>query len=203
MSRLQPNQRKANSTNRLAPPIVLGLLAALALSSGCVVIEEDEVGVSKSFGNISDEPVAPGVALQVPGVRTVEVWTVGVQEIAESAQVVSSEGLIVALDLSLRFQVIPERAPEIRKTIGANYVERLLVPYLRNAVRDIVRGYPAMNIVSDAGREEIVSKIEAFLTHNLERRGIRVEDVLLHEVKLPPGFPESIEAKRGTEPQVR
>jgi len=181
----------------------VGLLAALALSSGCVVIEEDEVGVSKSFGNVSDEPVAPGVALQVPGVRTVEVWTVGVQEIAESAQVVSSEGLIVALDLSLRFQVIRERAPEIRKTIGANYVELLLVPYLRNAVRDIVRGYPAMNIVSDAGREEIVSKIEAFLTHNLEPRGIRVEDVLLHEVKLPAGFPESIEAKRGTEPQVR
>jgi regulator of protease activity HflC (stomatin/prohibitin superfamily) len=116
---------------------------------------------------------------------------------------VSSEGLIVALDLSLRFQVIPERAPEIRKTIGANYVERLLVPYLRNAVRDIVRGYPAMNIVSGAGREEIVSKIEGFLTHNLEPRGIQVEGVLLHEVKLPAGFPESIEAKRGAEPQVR
>jgi hypothetical protein len=99
--------------------------------------------------------------------------------------------------------MIPERAPDIHKTIGANYVERLLVSYLRNAVRDIVRGYPAMNLVSDVGREEIVSKIEDFPAHNPEPRGIQIEGVMLHEVKSPAGFPESIEARRRTEPRVR
>ena len=71
-----------------------------------------------SFGDISDEPVGQGVVLQVPVVRTVETWNVKLQELKETAQVPSSEGLIVGLETSLLFQVEPNQAPEIRKTVG-------------------------------------------------------------------------------------
>ncbi len=55
--------------NRVTPLIALGLIATLTLVSGCVVIEDGEVGVSKSFGTISDDAVGPGVAIQFPVVR--------------------------------------------------------------------------------------------------------------------------------------
>ncbi|MDP7572039.1 MAG: prohibitin family protein, partial [Myxococcota bacterium] len=42
--------------------------------TGCVVVEDGEVGVQKSFGSISDEPVAQGIVFQVPVVRTVTRW---------------------------------------------------------------------------------------------------------------------------------
>ena len=87
-------------------------------TTGCVVIEDGEVGVSKSFGAIRDEPVPSGVAFVVPVVRQVETWNVKLQELKETAQVPSSEGLIVGLDTSLLFQVMPDRAPQIRKMVG-------------------------------------------------------------------------------------
>ena len=189
--------------NRMTTFIALGLLVALTLVSGCVVIEDGEVGVSKSFGSINDEPVGQGVAIQFPVVRTVETWNTKLQELKETAQVPSSEGLIVGLDTSLLFRVIGEQAPQIRQTVGWNYIDVLVVPYFRNAVRDVVSGYPVKNIYAEAGRKEIAGKIKAFLTANLEPRGIRVEDVLLRDVKLPARFRESIEAKLTAEQQVQ
>ncbi len=117
------------------------LLAVVVFAGGCVIIEDGEVGVSKSFGSISDEPVGSGIAWQAPVVRTVETWNVKLQEIKETAQVPSSEGLIVGLEASLLFRVRAVEAPKIRKTIGWNYVERLIIPYFRNGLRDVVSGY--------------------------------------------------------------
>ncbi len=184
---------------------VFPALGLALLTSACVIIEDGEVGVSKSFGRIADEPIPQGVAVVVPVVRQVETWNVKLQELKETATVPSSEGLIVGLDTSLLFQVMPDKAPELRKTVGSQrqYIDSLVVPYFRNAVRDVVAGYPVKNIYSEQGRKEIASKIRDFLKQNLEPRGILVVDVLLRDVKLPARFKDSIEAKLTAEQRVQ
>jgi regulator of protease activity HflC (stomatin/prohibitin superfamily) len=87
--------------------------------------------------------------------------------------------------------------------VGRNYREILVIPYMRNAVRDVVSGYPVKNIYTETGRKEIASKIRGFLRENLDARGIEVVDVLLRDVKLPTRFRESIEAKLTAEQQVQ
>jgi regulator of protease activity HflC (stomatin/prohibitin superfamily) len=174
-----------------------GLLTLFLGISACVVIEDGEVGVTKSFGAISDEPVPQGVALVFPVVRVIETWNVKLQEHKERAQVPSSEGLIVGLDVSLLYQVVSSEAPELRKTVGnARAVnEQLVIPYLRNGVRDVVSGYPVKNIYSETGRKEIAERLRGYLVENLEDRGIKIVDVLLRDVQLPDKFRQSIEAK--------
>lgn len=172
-------------------------------ASACKVIEDGQVGVSKSFGSIDDEPLTQGLKFVIPVARQIETWNVKLQEIKETADVPSSEGLIVGLDTSLLFQVRPERAPELRKTVGQGYVEQLVIPYFRNALRDVVAGYPVRNIYSEAGRREIASRIRDFLRENLGPRGVEVVDVLLRDVQLPQRFRESIEAKLTAEQRVQ
>ena len=177
---------------------LITLLALILLTqTACVVIEDGEVGVSKSFGKIGDEPLPQGVTMVVPIARQVEVWNVKLQELKERADVPSSEGLIVSLDTSLLFKVRPDDAPNLRKTIGTQrqYIEKLVVPYFRNAVRDVVAGFPVKNIYAETGRRQIAAKIKGFLEENLGSRGIEVVDVLLRDVQLPQRFKESIEAK--------
>jgi regulator of protease activity HflC (stomatin/prohibitin superfamily) len=176
---------------------ILALLVLTTTSSACVLIEDGEVGVSKSFGAISDEIVPQGVAFVVPVARQVETWNVKLQEHKERAQVPSSEGLIVGLDVSLLYQVVPSKAPELRKTVGNAHAvnEQLVIPYLRNGVRDVVSGYPVKNIYSESGRKEIAERLRQYLVQNLEPRGIEIVDVLLRDVQLPEKFRQSIEAK--------
>jgi regulator of protease activity HflC (stomatin/prohibitin superfamily) len=182
--------------------VALAILV-VAATSGCVVIEDGEVGVKKSFGAIADDPVGQGVTIQIPIARQIETWNVKLQEVKETAQVPSSEGLIVGLDSSLLFQVLPASAPQIRKTIGWNYLDGLVIPYFRNGLRDVVSGYEVKNIYAEEGRREIAGKLLAFMTKSLEPRGIQVVDVLLRDVKLPERFRESIEAKMTAEQKVQ
>ena len=45
-------------------------------TTACVVIEDGDVGLSKSFGAIRDEPLPAGVAFVAPVVCQVETWNV-------------------------------------------------------------------------------------------------------------------------------
>ena len=87
--------------------------------------------------------------------------------------------------------------------MGRNYREILVIPYFRNAVRDVVSGYPVKNIYTESGRQGDRRQDPGFLEENLEPRGIQVVDVLLRDVKLPQRFRESIEAKLTAEQQVQ
>jgi regulator of protease activity HflC (stomatin/prohibitin superfamily) len=179
-------------------------IAILALStSACVVVDDGEVGVSKSFGSINEEPVGQGVTFVLPVARQLETWNIKLQEIKEKATLPSSEGLIVGLDVSLLFQVDAESAPKIRRTIGRDYMSLLVVPYFRNALRDVVSGYEVRSIYSEVGRKEIASKVKDFLQETLAPRGIQIVDVLLRDVQLPQRFRESIEAKLTAQQRVQ
>jgi regulator of protease activity HflC (stomatin/prohibitin superfamily) len=167
--------------------------------SACVIIEDGQVGVGKNFGSISDQPVGQGVFIQLPVIRMVETWNIKMQEITEKAQVPSSEGLIVGLDTSLLFKVEPSSAPKIRKSIGQDFVDILVVPYLRNTIRGVVSGYMVKDIYSEKGRKNIAESALKVLRAALEPQGIMVIDVLLRDVQLPQKFKESIEAKLSAE----
>ena len=170
---------------------------ALVAISGCGIatIEDGEVGVKADFGQIGNQPLGAGWHLYLPMVSWIEIWNVKTQEIKEVAQVPSSEGLISQLDVSVLYNVPAMQAVGVRKTIGANYRETILEPYIREAIRNVASGYAVKSLFSDAGRKEIGEKILEFLRVKLEPRGIVVQDVLLRDVRLPASFAQSIEAK--------
>jgi len=176
---------------------LLVLAPALLLVAGCgvAIIEDGQVGVKADFGKIADQPLGSGWHLYVPMFSWVETWEVKTQELKEVASVPSSEGLISQLDVSVLYNVPADKAVLVRKTIGASYRSTILEPYTREAIRNIVSGYAVKALFSDAGRKEIGENILTFLKGKLDQRGIIVQDVLLRDVRLPPSFAQSIEAK--------
>ena len=176
--------------------LILGLGVAL-LASGCglATIEDGQAGVKAEFGKIADEPLATGWHWYLPMFAWVEVWDVKTQELKEMATVPSSEGLISQLDISILYNVPKDKVVSVRKTTGPDYRQTILEPYVREAIRNVVSGYAVKALFSDEGRHEIGNKILTFLREKLEPRGIAVQDVLLRDVRLPPSFSASIEAK--------
>jgi regulator of protease activity HflC (stomatin/prohibitin superfamily) len=175
-------------------------MAAIALAfagTACTIIEDGQVGVLKTFGSISDEPVGRGPTLVFPIVRQIEKWNIKRQDVKETADVPSSEGLI------LQFRVRADKAPFIRKNTGRAYREILLVPYFRNEIRDVVSAYPVRSIYSEEGRTQIASRVRENLQASLADEGIEILAVLLRDVQLPARFKESIEAKLTAEQRVQ
>lgn len=174
-----------------------GIIGAALLASGCgmTAIEDGQAGVKADFGKISDQPLGTGWHFYIPMVSWVETWEVKTQELKETATVPSSEGLISQLDISVLYNVPKDRVVFVRTTTGRYYRETILEPYVREAIRNIVSGYAVKALFSGEGRHEIGSNILAFLKEKLEPRGVNIQDVLLRDVRLPPTFAASIEAK--------
>lgn len=175
------------------------VFAVLMSGCGLIGIEDGEGGVKADFGKIADEPVGTGWHFYIPAITWIEKWNVKTQELKETANVPSSEGLISTLDISILFSVPKDKIVQVRKTIGANYQTIIVEPYVREAIRNIASGYEVKALYSDEGRGKIGKQMLAFLKEKLEPRGIVVQDVLLRDVRLPDIFSQSIQNKLKTE----
>ncbi len=178
--------------------LIFAFLAGTVLF-GLTVIEDGQTGVRANFGKINDQPVSTGWHFYIRLFTWIETWNIKTQEIKETAQVPSSEGLISTLDLSIIYNVPKENVVNVRKSIGRNYRETILEPYIRESIRNVISGYEVKALYSEKSRQEIGSKIHEFLKTKLAPRGIMVHDVLLRDVRLPGAFSQSIEIKLKTE----
>ncbi len=182
---------------------LLGLLVVVLLS-GCSmrVVEDGQAGVKADFGKIQDQALGTGLHWFIPLFTWIETWNTKTQEIKETANVPSSEGLISTLDISVLYNVPVQNVVMVRKTIGRNYVQVVLEPYVREAIRNVVSGYEVKGLFNEKSRKEIGIKILEFLKDKVESRGIVVQDVLLRDVRLPDTFAQSIQIKLRTEQEA-
>lgn len=190
---------------RIIPVIFFMIFSGGLIFTGVfrvVTIEDGQAGVRANLGKIQDEPLGTGWHFFCPIITWIERWNVKTQEIKETADVPSKEGLISTLDVSVLYNVPIENVVKVRKTIGTDYISTILEPYIREAVRNVLSGYEVKSLYSDSGRKEIAQNILIFLKDKVETRGIKIQDILLRDVKLPPAFSESIQRKLRTEQEA-
>lgn len=180
----------------VAGAIVVLVLVVLAASS-ITSVPAGHVGVLTLFGRVTDEALPEGLHVINPLKRNNRM-SIRTQEQKEAANVPSSEGLIVTLDTSLLFRLDPERAADVFQKIGPRYVEVVVEPNFRSAIRSITAANSA-NVLYSSARAEVQDRIKADLIEALEPRGIEIQDVLLRDVQLPEMLRTSIEQKQQAE----
>jgi len=176
--------------------IVVIFLLILAFNS-FTTIPAGRVGVLTLFGKVTGESLGSGLHVVNPLKKVVEM-TVRTQSLKESADVPSSEGLVMGLDTSLVFHLNPSQAAKVYQELGPNYIEQLVEPVLRSAIREATASHSANALYSSA-RQEVQNQIRVALKRDLEPRGIVIEDVLLRDIRLPIALKASIEAKQQAE----
>lgn len=182
---------------------IIILLVVIVLFMSIKVIDDGQVGVKKTLGHINDAEVGTGLTIIIPFIQSLEIYDVKTQEIKETSQVPSSEGLIITLDVSVLYKLESTNVAELRKSVNQNFKETLVVPYIRNEIRDTVSGYEAKTIYSQEGRKEVALQVQDNLREKLEPRGIIVEDVLLRDIKLPAKVTQAIELKLEKEQEAQ
>jgi regulator of protease activity HflC (stomatin/prohibitin superfamily) len=152
------------------------------------------------FGRVTGEVLPEGVHLVNPFKANNEM-SIRTQEIKESASVPSAEGLVMNLDTSLIYHLNPDKAAEVYQKIGPNYMNVLVEPNLRAAIRESTASHSA-NALYTGEREAVAKQIYSQLADKLGQRGILVESVLLRDIQLPATLKSSIESKQQAEQEA-
>jgi len=177
-----------------------GIVVIVLLYASIAYVPAGHVGVLTLFGRVTGDVLPEGTHLVNP-FKVNNTMTVRTTEVKETASVPSTEGLIITLDTSLLLRLNAERAPDVFQKIGPRYLQVVVEPNLRSAIRSVTAAHSA-NALYTGAREEVAQRIEAELERELGARGIVVESVLLRDVKLPQMLTSSIEAKQRAEQEA-
>jgi len=195
--------------------IVSGLawavFAVVLVLSTMRTVPAGSVGVLDFFGAVDDEEIASGLHFWVNPLKTLTVMSTRTEVYAASGgeknyeadahvwqdaaiSVLSEDGLRVKVDVAVWFKVIDSEASRIYKTIGTDYVDKIVRPITRAAVRDATVNYKATDLYQTA-RTSLALEIEGFVRKEFEKRGIRCEKAALRDIELPSMVADSIQQK--------
>ncbi len=205
MTIFDPSQRRVvnvggGTAMRLVGLAIVGFVAVIFLFSAVTRVDSGAVGVLTLFGRVTGEALPEGMHLINP-FKTNHELSIRTQEIKETASVPSSEGLVMNLDTSLIYHLNPDKAAEVYQKIGPNYVEVLIEPNLRAAIREATASHTA-NALYTGEREMVAKQIFDQLANLLGLRGFIVESVLLRDIQLPSTLKASIESKQQAEQEA-
>lgn len=187
------NQR---STYFIVVGFVALLVVVLAWNSITYTIEAGEKAVifRKFQGGLDKESVyGQGFHIKWPW-DDVYTYDVRKKEAISTMKVLDRNGLTIQLELSYRYFPKDDRIGFLHDEIGENYHEKIIIPYIRSAAREVVGKYSSEELYSTK-REAIQQEIFSRTHESLDDNYLILDAVLIREVQLPPKLKEAIERK--------
>ena len=113
----------------------------------------------------------------------------------DAIDALASNGLTVALDVTVWYRLDVTKASWVFQNIGPDYVDKIVRPSIRTALRDAASRFTASELYSATGRSVYTSTVDSLLDIAFAGKGVIRERVLLRRVKLPDVVMQAIEAK--------
>lgn len=178
--------------------VVLGMLVLVALfltPDIFVTVQSGEVGVLyRRFGGgtQTEQVVGEGMTLVSPWDRLF-IYNVRVQEVRHDMPVLTNDGLQVILHLSIRFHPERDLVALLHQKVGPDYEEKIVIPEVESVLRTTM-GHFGMNEVYSADRG-VLQRIIVDSLDEASQKYVRIDDVIVRAVELPPQVKQTIEDK--------
>lgn len=210
-----------DKNKRLIQLAVIGggvLLLIIIFSSQIFVsIDQGERGVvfrPLSGGiKLEEKPYTPGLHVLAPWNRmitysirekTYDAGTVSGSGGADDKElnVLSSNGLDIGLQLTVRYRVMPDSIGYLYSSLGKNYKHKVIVPSVRSATRLVIGQYKPEELYSSE-KQEIQLKIKQRLNTKLDKSYLNLVAINIRSIRLPDKIAAAIERKLAEEQKIQ
>ena len=173
------------------------ILVVGAMGAGCMTttIISGQAGVRYSpFGGTDKDHVfGEGLNFHAPWVSVIK-YDVRVQERLENMEALSSNGLSIGTDISVRWRPNSPTLPDLHVNYGVDYFRKLIGPELRSVVREVIGQFTPEELYSTR-RTELQDEIFTLVKQSVENEDVNIEAILIRDVRLPDQIKMAIENK--------
>jgi regulator of protease activity HflC (stomatin/prohibitin superfamily) len=210
VTRNNPQAGRFAPTGRL---VAIGLVVVGVLTSCIVQVNAGEAGVKVLFGKVQKNILGSGLHFINPlmEVRRIDIKTQNYTMSGsndermsgdDEIRVLTSDGLEVAIDLTVLYRIIPSEAPRLLVETGFDYKDKVVRPQSRTAIRDNAVYYQAVELFSTR-RDEFQNRIYKSIESDFKKRGLLLEQLLVRNITLPASVRAAIEAKINAEQEAQ
>ena len=195
------------------------VMAVIVVWSSLTVIEAGHRGVVfHLLRGVQKEVLGEGVHFLLPGLNRLTIYDVrsrvyNVRNLAESPRgsadlqdqllwTPTADGLKVGLDLSVRYRLDPTRLPELHRSVGPEFEEKLVHPIVWNVTRLVASEYSLLDVYGRR-RHEIQQQAFDRVQAMFARDGLICETLLLRDVVYTKEFEKTLVDKMVAEQKVQ
>jgi regulator of protease activity HflC (stomatin/prohibitin superfamily) len=172
----------------------LGIPLAILAFSVFRIIPAGHVGVKVLFGQVDPTPLREGLNVVWNPLYDIVVMDARVGKHAARYDAASKDLQAVHVEMVLNYRLVPDRAPEVYRSIGLDYSGVIIDPAAQEVLKANTATHNAAEIL--LLRPAIKADVQRDLTIWLAKYGIELKEASLANIRFDPAYEKAIEAKQ-------
>jgi len=173
------------------------VLVVITMCLSFYTIDSTKVGVKRTFGKISNEIVTDGFHAKWPFVQTITKVNVQQKKFDGAENSYTKDVQTSTVDYTINYDLVKSSVCLLMKNIGENYHERIVIPFIRSALKDVFGNYTAVEIVEN--RERVRKDVENILRKTLDSTYFYNVQFQITDIDFDDAFEKAIAEKQVAE----
>lgn len=189
--------------------LIAAVIGFIFLSQAVLIVNAGHRAiVFNSFIGVEKRTLGEGIHILVPGIETPTVYSVRTETYTMSArsdegqlqgddaiECLTSDGQKIGLDVSVIYNLIPDKLWELHKQIGPYYVDKIIRPSVRSIARNTIANYTVTELYS-GDRDKLQNEISEKIKTELNKYYINSSETMIRNVIFSEEFSKAIEQKQ-------
>jgi len=187
-------------TDGFARGILFGtiiLIAVFVVFSSFYTIRSTERGVLSTFGKMNDDVIEDGLHFKIPFIQTVKKVNIQQKKFDGKENSYTRDVQTSEVEYTINYDLVRENVTKLMKNVGDDYHNRIVVPFIRSAMKEAFGNFAATEIVEN--RDAVRREIEAQLRRTLDSNYFKNIQFQLVDIDFDDDFENAIKEKQVAE----
>ena len=191
---------KDMSVGQISLLALLALIVVITLFSSFYTIKSTERGVLSTFGKISPGVIDDGLHVKIPFIQTIKKVNVQQKKFDGKENSYTRDVQTSEVQYTINYELVRENVNNLIKNVGDDYHNRIVVPFIRSAMKEAFGNFAATEIVEN--RDAVRREIESTLRHTLDSNYFLNIQFQLVDIDFDDDFENAIKEKQVAEQQA-
>ena len=191
---------KDMSVGQISLLALLALLALITVFSSFYTIKSTERGVLSTFGKISSGVIEDGLHVKIPFIETVKKVNVQQKKFDGTENSYTRDVQTSEVQYTINYDLVRENVNNLIRNVGDDYHNRIVVPFIRSAMKQAFGNFAATEIVEN--RDAVRREIESMLRRTLDSNYFLNIQFQLVNIDFDDDFENAIKEKQVAEQQA-
>ena len=188
------------SLGQIALLSLLCLLLLITVFSSFYTIKSTERGVLSTFGKISPNVIEDGLHVKIPFIQTVKKVNIQQKKFDGKENSYTRDVQTSEVQYTINYDLVRENVNNLIRNVGDDYHNRVVVPFIRSAMKEAFGNFVATEIVEN--RDAVRREIENTLRRTLDSNYFLNIQFQLVDIDFDDDFENAIKEKQVAEQQA-